>query len=147
VRLLVVHHADAVSPAVDPQRPLSAEGRDQAARMADHARREGFVPAAIWHSGKLRARETAQPFLALNPFAPFKMVRGLLPDDPPDIIRDTLEAEDRDLIVVGHMPSVPAIVEALAGRVAPVALHGIVCLERVAGLDGRSWHERWRAAP
>src|SRR5438093_13777823 len=104
--VILAHHADAVGPGVDPQRPLSATGRAQAEWLAEQARAAAFAPAAIWHSGKLRARQTAEAFYRLcNPFAEFKMVRGLLPDDPPEIIRDVLIGEERDILLVGHMPS------------------------------------------
>jgi len=144
VRVLLVHHADAVSPVVDTQRPLSAVGRDQAALMAEQAKARGFEPAAIWHSGKLRARQTAEPFLRLSPFAQFKMVRGLLPEDPAEMMRDTLKGEDRDLILVGHMPSMPALAHLLAGSDAFPA-HGIVALETIDG--GLTWKELWRCGP
>src|SRR5215471_14383420 len=115
MRVLLVHHADAVGPGVDAQRPLSAVGREQAARMAEEARARGIQPAVIWHSGKLRARQTAEPFLTLNPFAAFKMVRGLLPEDPPELMRDTLRGEDREIVLVGHFHNLPALAQLLAG--------------------------------
>lgn len=144
MKVLLVHHADAVSPAVDPQRPLSAIGCDQAERMAAEARARGYAPAAIWHSGKLRARQTAEPFLTLNPFAAFTMVRGLLPDDPPEIMCHRLLAETRDVILVGHLPNMPALAHLLAG-VEDFPLHGIVAIEMADG--GVSWRELWRASP
>jgi phosphohistidine phosphatase len=144
MRILLVHHADAVSPAVDAQRPLSAVGRDQASRMAQEAQARGCQPTAVWHSGKLRARETAEPFLRLNPFAAFKMMRGLLPEDPPEFMRDTLRAENRELVLVGHMPNIPALAHLLAGSdVFPA--HGILALETTDG--GLTWNELWRARP
>lgn len=82
MNVFLVHHADAVGH-LDPQRPLSAVGRAQADWVAAEAHRKGVKPAVIWHSGKLRARQTGEAFLlACNPFATFKMVRGLSPDDP-----------------------------------------------------------------
>jgi phosphohistidine phosphatase len=144
MRILLVHHADAVGAEVDAQRPLSLAGRDQAARMAQEAKARGCQPAAIWHSGKLRARETAQPFLQLNPFAAFKMVRGLLPEDPPEFMRDTLRGEDRELVLVGHMPNMPALAHLLSGSDA-FPTHGIIALETNDG--GLTWKELWRARP
>ena len=107
MRLMLVHHADAVGPDVDPQRPLSALGLEQARRLADQAAATGFVPAAIWHSGKLRARQTAEAFLRLSPFTQFKMINGIRPDDPPDLLLDTLAHETRDVLVASHMPYLP----------------------------------------
>lgn len=141
-----MHHAEAVGPDVDPQRPLSSHGHAQARDLverfaAERARLVGigaWVPAAIWHSGKLRARQTAEVFLTLNPFAEFKMIRGLRPDDPPEILLGTLSGETRDLILVGHMPYLPALRQRLTQVDAPFPLHGLVFIER--GADG--WEER-----
>ena len=139
MRLALVHHADAVGPDVDPQRPLSSKGLEHADRVAAQTKGSGFSPAAIWHSGKLRARQTAEAFLrACNPFAEFRMVRGLSPDDPPEIMRDALRGEERDLLVAGHIPHIAALLQRLVADAAPFPAHGVVILEREA--DG-SWKE------
>lgn len=141
--LYLVHHADAVGPHVDPQRPLSALGRAQVEALAERARAAGCAPAAIWHSGKLRARQTAEAFYRLcSPFAEFKMVRGLLPDDPPQYVRDLVAGESRDVMLVGHMPSLRDALHALAPASAEFPLHGLVALESVD--DGKTWREHWR---
>ena len=144
MRVHLVHHAEALGPAVDPQRPLSSLGLEQADWLAAAAFDAGVRPAVIWHSGKLRARQTAEAFLRrCNPFAEFRMVRGLHPDDPPDWIRDLLEGEDRDVLAAGHMPHIAQLSLRL-GAADVIPLHGIVSLERVSG--GR-YEERWRARP
>ena len=131
MRVLLVHHADAVGPGVDTQRPLSDLGRRQADEMAKAAAAIGFVPVAIWHSGKLRSRETAEAFLrACAPFAQFKMIRGLQPDDPPEWLRDELGAEDRDLLLVGHMPHIARLTALLSGGAVTMPLHGTVGFEK-----------------
>ena len=138
MRVLLVHHADATGAAVDPQRPLSARGHAQTEALADRTRALGFSPGAIWHSGKLRARQTAEHFLRrCNPSAEFRMVRGLRPDDAPDWIRHELEAEPRDVLVVGHMPHISALAAAL-GAPGGVPLHGFVMLERI---ESGKWRE------
>ena len=60
--LYLVHHGDAVPPDVDPRRPLSERGRQQVARLAEAAARRGARPGVVWHSGKLRSRQTAEEF-------------------------------------------------------------------------------------
>ena len=140
--MVLVHHADAVGPAVDSQRPLSSIGHAQAADVARRAKAHGASPAEIWHSGKLRARQTGEAFLReCNPFAEFRMVRGLSPDDDPESMRAVLAAEDRDVMLVGHMPNIAALAARLIGRDVAFPLHGAVCFER--GAEG-GWEERWR---
>lgn len=138
---ILVHHADAVSPAVDTQRPLSTAGLAQAESVAAQAKAAGAAPVEIWHSGKLRARQTGEALLrTCSPFAAFRMVRGLLPEDPADMMAAELEAETRDIMLVGHMPNIAALASRLAGREADFPQHGAICFERVDG----GWKERWR---
>ena len=141
--LFLLHHAEAVEAAVDPQRPLSPAGREHAERLASRARAQGVKPAAIWHSGKLRARQTAEPFWRLcNPLADFSAARGLQPGDPPEWIKETLELDSRDLLVAGHMPHLDRLLELLRGSAGGqrFPLHGLVALERIA----ERWVEVWR---
>jgi phosphohistidine phosphatase len=146
MRLCLVHHSQAVGAEIDPQRPLSTEGRDHATRLAGRVKERGFVPAVIWHSGKLRARQTAEAFLvACNPFAEFKMIRGVRPDDPPEILRDALMTETRDLIVAGHIPHLTAWLELVVPSSAAFPLHGAVALQ--TDDDGQTWVEVWREEP
>ena len=106
--IYLVHHADALPPEADPQRPLSGVGRASADLLAKDAAARGIKPVAIWHSGKLRARQTAEAFLrACNPLAEFSAIRGLQPGDPPEWIRDLVAGETREVMLVGHMPHLP----------------------------------------
>lgn len=146
MRLLLVHHGDAVGPDVDPQRPLSSRGLDAVEALVDRFLAEcarnpeigPCAPEAIWHSGKLRARQTAEAFLRASPFAEFKAVRGLRPDDPPEIIVEAIAHETRDIALVSHMPLLPAIRARLSGVQTPFPLNGLVLLDEDAGV----WRER-----
>jgi phosphohistidine phosphatase len=139
--LYLVHHADALYTEIDPMRPLSSTGRQQAADVAARLAARGAKPAAIWHSGKLRAKQTAEiMWAATNPTASFSAVRHLQPDDDPEWIRDELAGEADDLMIVGHYPHLPALLRLLSGDGVPFPQHGAVALERA----GERWAERWR---
>ena len=142
--LLLVHHGDAVGPDVDPMRPLSSVGRAATDRLAASAAQRGVRPDLIWHSGKLRARQTAELFWkACNPLAPLTAERGLLPDDPPRWMCDRLIGESRSILIAGHMPYLPRLLAMLAGDPSGARdfpLHGCVALEQ----DGDGWKEIWR---
>lgn len=148
--IYLVHHGDAVGPEVDAMRPLSDRGRGAVLLLADEAGRRGVRPDAIWHSGKLRARQTAEAFWKVcnNPFATLSAERGLLPDDPPAWMRDRLLGEARALMVVGHMPHLPRLLRMMLGGredtpAVEFPLHGLVALES----DGDVWRETWRIGP
>jgi phosphohistidine phosphatase len=144
VWLFLVHHGDAVGPEIDPGRPLSPAGREAVSRLADSAAARGAKPAVVWHSGKLRAKQTAEAFWrACNPFAEFSATRDLQPDDPPDWFRDRLRGESRDVMLAGHYPHLPRLLVLLAGHdTVSFPLHGIVAL--TSADDGETWREEWR---
>src|ERR1700694_2330662 len=114
--LYLVHHGHAVGPDVDPRRPLSPEGRADVERIAAKAAGLGATPAVVWHSGKLRAKQTAEAFWrACNALAELSATRDLQPDDPPAWIRDRLRAEPRDLLIAGHFPHLPRLLAMILG--------------------------------
>ena len=139
MRLYLVHHGDAVGPDVDPMRSLSARGRDAVEALAAAAAARAVRPDVVWHSGKLRSRQTADAFRRLcNPQAEFTATRGLQPADPPRWIADGLIGETRTVLLVGHMPHLPQLLHLLvAGRdergLVEFPLHGMVELEEREG--------------
>lgn len=147
--VFLVHHAEAVSADVDHMRPLSSRGQQQAVRVAEAALASGAMPVVIWHSGKLRARQTAEAWLRIvSPFAAFRAVRGLQPDDDPETIATALAAEEQDIAVASHLPLLPALLHRLTtGRrdrmSAEFPLNGCVALER----HGDRFEEKWRVSP
>ena len=144
--IYLVHHAHAVEPDVDPQRPLSAAGRAHAMALAAAAAHRGVRPVVIWHSGKLRAKQTAQEFWrACNALAEFAVTKDLQPDDPPQWIRDRLRHETRNIALAGHFTHLPRLLALLTtGGEAGVdfPINGIVAL--VTDDEGETYRELWR---
>src|SRR5690349_21136794 len=151
--LYLVHHGDAVASDVDARRPLSDAGRQAVEQLAEQAAARGVKPIAIWHSGKLRSRQTAEAFWrACNPLAEFTAVRGLQPADIPQMLREALLGETRDVMVVGHMPHLSRVFALLTTGVdadPPFPQHGVIALTREAAVatDERAlWSEGWQMA-
>ena len=148
MRLYLVHHGLAVGPELDPRRPLSPVGQLAVDVAAVEAARRGAHPEIVWHSGKLRARQTAEAFWRrCNALATFAATRDLQPDDPPGWIRDRLRGEPTDILIAGHFPHLPRLLALLLGwpedgSLAEFPMHGVVALE--TGDQGESWTELWR---
>ena len=145
--LYLVHHGDAVGPEVDPRRPLSEQGREHVVRLAAEAASLGAHPAVVWHSGKLRARQTAEAFWrACNALAPLSAMRDLQPEDPPEWIRDRLRSETRDVLIAGHYPHLPRLLTLLTFTALEARpsfpQHGVVAL--ATDDEGKTWKELWR---
>jgi phosphohistidine phosphatase len=149
LRVYLVHHGDAVGPDVDLRRPLSEAGRLTSERTAAAAASRGARPAVVWHSGKLRAKQTAEIYWrACNALADFSASRDLQPDDRPMFMRDRLRHEARDILIAGHFPHLPALLALLLGGEdgarAEFPPHGFVALR--TDDDGETWMEEWRVA-
>ena len=147
--LYLVHHGEAVGPEVNPMRPLSDRGRVEVDMLAQKAAERGAKPDVIWHSGKLRARQTAEAYWKrCNPLATFSATRGLQPTDPTGWIVDAIAGDDRHIMLAGHFPHMPRLLGRLITGMADempadFPLNGVVALEQVEG----RWVERWRLKP
>lgn len=117
--------------------------------LAHKAAAAGAKPDVIWHSGKLRARQTAEAYWKhCNPLAAFAATRGLQPTDPTNWIVDAIAGETRHILLAGHFPHLPRLLGRLTtgdDRADPgeFPLNGIVALEPI----DRKWIERWRLKP
>jgi len=144
--VVLVHHGDAVGPEVDPRRPLSEAGRQSVTRLALAAAARGVKPAVVWHSGKLRAKQTAEEFWRhCNALAEFSATRDLQPDDPPQWMFDRLRGETRDLLIAGHfhhLPRLHALMLNAGEGAVHFPLHGVVAMETRD--HGERWSELWR---
>ena len=146
MRLYLIHHGVAVGSEEDARRPLSAAGLAGAARVAAKSAALGAKPDVVWHSGKLRAKQTAQEFWrACNALAEFSASRDLQPDDSPQWMRDRLRGETRDIAIAGHFPHLPRLLALLVtggeGGV-EFPMNGVVAL--VTDDEGETWRELWR---
>ena len=59
MRIYLTQHGLAVPKDVDPDRPLSEQGRQDVQRLADFLKNTGAQVEQVLHSGKTRAEQTA----------------------------------------------------------------------------------------
>ena len=150
MKLYIVRHGDALSEALDPDRPLSARGRADAERLAGLLRAGGIRAARVVHSGKTRARQTADVLArAVTPGTESEARADLDPNDPIDALVGEAGRAGDDMVVVGHLPFVGRLVARLVvGRedvaVAVFRPGAMVCLERDAA---GGWTIAWMLGP
>ena len=144
VRVFLVRHGEAKDALVDPARPLSDVGRDDASRLAQWCAKSGVHPHEIRHSGILRAAQTAEILAArLAPAGGVKKARGLAPDDDPSDWAATLAHETRSVMLVSHMPFLGELAELLSAQRTPISFStgALVSFERVGAVfrSAASW--------
>ncbi len=117
MRLYIVQHGDSLPKDIDPDRPLSDRGRADIQRLTEWLLSHNVQIAQILHSGKTRARETAEILrpLLTSPSQIYER-QGLAPNDSPETFLHQLRDREKDTLVAGHMPFVArAVSQALTG--------------------------------
>ncbi|MDT8404928.1 phosphohistidine phosphatase SixA [Sulfuriflexus sp.] len=150
MKLYLVQHGEACTSEVDPSRPLTEQGKTDVNRLAVFLRKSGVRVDRIVHSGKLRARQTADRLV--NAVAAGKVPETcdlLQPNDDPARFTQLSAAWTGDTLVVGHLPFVARLVSQLTlGNTrtlfADFTPGSAVCLERHA--DNR-WTLNWMVRP
>jgi len=150
MEIYLVQHGDAVAKEVDPERPLSERGQGDVARVAAFLASAGVSAVRVIHSGKTRARQTAEQLAErLAPAVTPQAVEGLSPKDSVEPLYDEIASAQDDLLVAGHQP--------FMGRFAARLLSGseegmsvdyrpgsVVCLARD---ETGVWSLRWMVRP
>ena len=148
MKLYLVQHGEAKSETEDPQRPLTERGKEEVQNVARTAKKLGLHPSIVYHSGKLRAKQTAE-ILADSLRRPVEAAQGLNPNDDVRGWAERLSREKEDLMVVGHLPFLQKMTSLLIvgfENAQPVFFRygAIICLEQ---REDKGWGVRWIFTP
>lgn len=147
--IYLVRHGEARSAADDPRRPLSDRGREEVDKIARAVAKKEPKVAKILHSGKVRARETAEILARyLSPPSGMCETKGLEPEDDPLLAKAELESAKASLMLVGHLPHLSRLVSLLVTggpdeETVDFPAAAIVCLSH----GGRGWKVSWTMDP
>ena len=136
MKVYLVRHGEAVSSDVDPERPLSEQGRADVEKVASFIKHLDIHVEHIWHSGKPRAAQTAEIVAgSVTAEKGCTARKGLKPNDSVSDIADELEAYDTDLMIAGHLPFLGNLASLLASGkkktdVLALSAGAIACLNR-----------------
>jgi phosphohistidine phosphatase len=153
MRLYLVQHGEAQPESVDPQRHLTERGRRDVEKVASFLRPLQLRVGTIWHSGKPRARQTADVLAnSLASGAGTVERPGLAPNDPVEPVRDAVTKSQDDLVIVGHLPFFGRLAASLltgggTGDAVAFRYGGVVCLERQDDDAGGGWKVAWMIVP
>ena len=148
--IYLVQHGKAMPKEASPDPPLSEEGKATVAQIAGVAATHSVQPALIRHSGKARARETAEIIDSfLKPAGGIEATRGMNPLD--DVITLAAGLSEKDnVMLVGHLPFMESLTSylitgSISKRVVRFQNGGIVCLDRDP--ERKEWYVRWTLVP
>ena len=150
MKLYLVQHGEACAKALDPERPLTEQGKADVNRLAVFLRKSGVTVERIIHSGKLRAQQTAERLVnAIAAGTTPEISEVINPNDDPAQFAQLSFAWTDDILIVGHLPFMAKLVSQLTLRNTQTVFTNFtpgsaVCLERH---DDNSWTLNWMVRP
>lgn len=151
MEIYLVQHGKSKSKEEDPERPLTDEGFRDIRKMASFASKVTAVNVRkIFHSGKLRARQTAEELAAsLRPVEGVEEAGDLDPMADPDIWAARISESDGGIMLVGHLPHLAGLSGALLcddKTKNPINFHNAGMIKLVRDSDLK-WHLDWIVIP
>ncbi len=149
MKLYLVQHGEACTKESDPKRPLTDKGLADIERLAAFLEQTGIRVERVIHSGKLRAKQTAERLVkAIAPDIEPEISGLINPNDNPKVFDWQSESWDRDTLIIGHLPFLAKLVSHLIidNEDKPITafLPGtIVCLEH----NTSDWRLNWMIRP
>ena len=150
MKLYLAQHGEACAKELDPERPLTEQGKHDVARLAEFVSQAGIRVEHVIHSGKLRAQQTAE-ILAVKMAPGIELeVSGLMsPNDNVKAFDWQSESWDKDILLVGHLPFMARLVSHLvvgddSEMIAAYQPGSMVCLEHI---DDTGWQINWMIRP
>jgi len=136
MKLYLVQHGEACSKEINPDRPLTDQGKTDIERLAALLKQAGIRVERVIHSGKLRAEQTAEHLAKAIASGVELETSGLIdPNDNPKAFDWQSESWDTDTLIVGHLPFMAKLVSHLVieDENRPITAFqpgSVVCLEQ-----------------
>jgi len=145
MHMYFVQHGLALPKDIDPNRPLSTEGKREVETVSTYLQKAGVEIKKVCHSGKLRAKETAQIFAGKIGDGNIYELLGM---EPNDNVVDFVTRLESDVMYVGHLPHMEKAVSYLVAEdetagVVKFVNGGVVCVEK----DDNGYHIGWYLVP
>lgn len=150
MKLYLVQHAKAASKQIDPQRPLTEEGRRDIQRIAAFIKPLNLCVDYLWHSEKRRAIQTAEILAEVIKVNEAQTIRdGLGPNNDVIALRDEITSSQHDVMIVGHLPFLGKLASLLltgseSADTVAFKQGGIVCLSHP---EMNQWQIDWMVTP
>jgi phosphohistidine phosphatase len=148
MRLYLAQHGEAKSKDENPERPLTDRGIEDVRKIAKFIAKNKPAIREIRHSGKLRAKQTAEILADHLQSLSVVAVDGIAPLDDVEPVAEALASETKELMLVGHLPFLDRLTAKLLTSDSNASIvrfrqGGIICLT----LDESNWKICWMITP
>ena len=141
-----VQHGLALAKADDPERSLSDLGREQTEAIARQLHHAAIPISQIFHSGKLRALQTAEIIASAINVKSIPAIDHLSPNDSVALLAKNLNINNA--LYIGHLPHLEKLVSYLVTEnehlnIIKFQNSSVVCLQK----SSRLYHVQWYLTP
>lgn len=151
MKLYLIQHGLAKSKEEDPERSLNDRGWAETKKIATLiATTNNVKPEKIIHSGKTRAKQTAEMIAKhLDLSDRVEQVNDMAPMDDPGVWLRKIEGSKEDIMLVGHLPHLAKLAGKILVKNENINIvrfrnSGVVCLERD---ENGTWSVEWLMVP
>ena len=143
MKIFLAQHAEAVDKETDPERPISSLGEANATRVAEKIAENNVGIVAVRHSGKLRAKQTAEIYAEHVGTTDVRPVSGMAPNDN---VGEFIRGLDKEgVLYVGHLPHLDKTLTSLlcgtdGGGVIVFKNAGIACVDIAPDGSSLLWY-------
>ena len=150
MKLYLMRHGEAEGVYEGDGPSLSARGESEVSQIGEALSSKKIQLDHIYHSGKLRARQTADIVgNKLSADIPISEKEGLKPNDPVSVFAKDLNDESGNILVVGHLPFVSKLTSYLLAETESELMFNfspasVSCLEYAHSFG---WNLHWLIDP
>jgi phosphohistidine phosphatase len=151
MKLYLIQHGEAKSEKEDPERSLTETGEEEVRRISEATKRLNIRPSKVYHSGKLRAKQTAEIIAdgLKIPNLSVQGIQGLNPNDDVKPWAERISKETEALMIVGHLPFLDKLSSFLLcrdenARIILFRYSAITCLDQK---EDKRWAVCWILTP
>jgi len=142
-RLYFAQHGLALNESENPDRPLSEAGVKQTIAVASHLHATNVPVTQIFHSGKLRALQTAEIFATTLKLSATSKLEHMSPNDDIHLIEQKLNINNA--LYIGHLPHLEKLVSCLVTgneetNIINFQNSAVVCLEKISNHFYVQWY-------
>ncbi|MEE8132328.1 MAG: phosphohistidine phosphatase SixA [Nitrososphaerales archaeon] len=114
MEIYLVRHGEARSEDEDPAKSLSERGENSISLVSEHLYSLGLKISKIYHSEKLRAKQSAKILYGkMQPKDGMEEVKGLAPTDSVDVAQGIINNSKESIMIVGHLPHLSRLLSQL----------------------------------
>lgn len=104
IYVVLLRHGEAYPSSVNPERPLTEKGVVETEKVAKALKRLGIQFNVVYHSPKLRAKQTAEIVARELGVNNLVETEALLPEADPEEVRKLAEEGEGKAVLCGHLP-------------------------------------------